>query len=209
MTVRGHLSIMASRTDIINLAAVYISEARSIDPSTDTSETARTLDFLYDFSRKEVLRAHTWGCAKEDVLINADGTAPTFKWARAYTLPVDFVRMVSIQEVDIDAINPPRYEIKGRKILTSEAAPLKVTYIKDLETVGDMDDMLIKSIALKLAAEACLSRTDSIPMAEFILNRYNTFVEEAKFTDTMERRRALDAPHLQSDWDNSHFGGGA
>lgn len=200
---------MASRTDIINLAAVYISEARSIDPSTDTSETARTLDFLYDFSRKEVLRAHTWGCAKEDVQISADSTAPSFKWSRAFTLPVDFVRMVSIQEVDIDFINPPRFEIKGRKILTNEAAPLKVTYVKDLEEVGDMDDMLIKAIALKLASEGCLARTDSIPMADFILNRYNTFVEEAKFTDTMERRRALNDAHVNSSWDTSHFGGEA
>jgi len=198
---------MASETDIKNLAAVYISESRSIDHSTDTSETARLLEFLYDFSRREVLRAHTWGCAKEDVQLSADATAPSFKWSRAFTLPVDFVRMVSIQEVDIDFINPPRFEIKGRKILTNEAAPLKVTYVKDLEEVGDMDDMLIKAIALKLAAEACLSRTDSIPMAEFILNRYNTFVEEAKFTDTMERRRALNDPHVDSAWDTSHYGG--
>jgi hypothetical protein len=199
---------MASKTDIINLAATYISEARSIDPETDTGETPRTLNFLYDFTRKKVLRAHKWGSAKEDVQISADATAPIFKWARAFTLPVDFVRMVSIQEVDVDAINPPRYEIKGRKILTNEAAPLNVTYIKDLEAVGDMDDMLIDSIALRLAADAVMKTTDSIPMADFLEGKYVAMVEEAKFTDSMEQRRPLEDRYSQSSWDHAHFGGG-
>lgn len=196
------------KTDIINLAATYMSEARSIDPETDTGETARTLNFLYDNSRRQVLRAHTWSCAKEDVSISADGTAPLFKWSYAYTLPVDYIRAVSINETDIDFIDCPRYEIKGRKLLTNEAAPLYLTYIKDLEEVGTMDEMLVQSIALRLAADACVNRTDWLPLYDSLISRYETYVEEAKFTDSMEKRRPLPDPYVQSGWDTAHYGGG-
>ena len=197
-----------SKTDVINLAATYMSEARSIDPETDTGETARTLNFLYDSSRKQVLRSHTWASAKVDIQISADSVAPLFKWARAFTLPVDWVRNVSISETDIDFIQCPRYEIKGRKLLTDEAAPLNLTYITDLTDVGDMDDMLIEGIARRLAADGCLARTDWLPLLDFLENKYTTFIEEAKFTDSMERRRALPDPYVHSGWDQVHFGGG-
>jgi len=198
-----------SKTDIINLAATYISEARAIDPETDTGETPRTLNFLYDHARKKVLRAHTWGCAKVDVQISSDSTAPLFKWARAYTLPVEWVRNVSISETDIDFIECPRYEIKGRKLLTDEASPLNLTYIQDLTNVGDMDDMLIEGIARRLAADACLARTDWLPLLDFLEQKYEVYIEEAKFTDTMERRRALPDGYVHSGWDTAHFGGGS
>ena len=65
-----------TKTDIVNLAATHLGERRYTDPFTDTSPTAELLSFRYDFSRKEVLRSHTWGCAKKDTSLSEDETNP-------------------------------------------------------------------------------------------------------------------------------------
>lgn len=197
----------SSKTDILNTAATYISEGRVIDYETDTGETARTLNFMYDQARRKTLRSAKWGPARTYVTISADSTAPAFKWSYAYTLPVDYLRLVAIQETDVDSIKCPRFEKVGRKLYTNEAAPLKVIYIKDLEEVGDMDDLLIDAIALRVAADTAYSRTDSMPLAEMLDQKWRAVISQAKTTDTQEQRRALVDPYYHSQWDSAHFGG--
>lgn len=198
----------SSKTDILNIAATYISEGRVIDYDTDTGETARVLNFMYDQGRLKTLREAKWQCAREYVTISANSQAPAFKWTYSYTLPTDYVRMVSISDIDPDYVKRPMYEKVGRNIYTDEAAPLKLIYIKDLEEVGDMDELLVDAIALRIAADTAYNITDSLPLAQTLEDKWMAAISQAKTTDSQEQRRSLVDRYRYSNWDSAHFGGG-
>ena len=196
-----------TKNDIVNLAATHLGERRFTDAFTDTSPTAELLSFRYDFSRKEVLRSHTWGAAKEDIILSADATAPVHTWSRSFTVPQDSLRLVNIGNTDLDDLHYREYELKGQKIHTDLAAPLKITYIKDVTDTSMFDAQLVESIALHLASTCAMAITDDRGLAEGLFNLYERKVEEAKFTDSLQRRRPVDNQYASSTWDSLRFGG--
>jgi hypothetical protein len=193
--------------DICNLAATHLGERRFADVFTDTNPTAELLSFRYDFSRREVLRSHTWGAAKVDVSLSADATAPTHTWARSFTVPQESLRLVNIGNTDLEDLYYREWELKGQAIHTNLSAPLKITYIKDEEDTSKFDALLVESIALHLAASCCVAITDDKGLAEGLFKLYESKVEEAKFTDSLQRRRPVDNAYQSSVWDSIRSGG--
>ena len=193
-------------TDIVNLAATHLGERRYADPFTNTSPTAELLSFRYDFSRREVLRSHTWGAAKVDISLSADATAPTHTWARSFTVPQDCLRLVNIGNTDLEDLHYREYELKGQKVHTDLAAPLKITYIQDITDTSLFDALLVESIALHLASTCATAITDDKGLAEGLYSLYERKVEEAKFTDSLQRRRPIDNQYAYSVWDGIRSG---
>jgi|TARA_R100001463_G_scaffold122188_4_gene178602 hypothetical protein len=196
-----------TKTDIVNLASTHLGERRYTDPFTDTSPTAELLSFRYDFSRKEVLRSHTWGCAKKDVSLSEDATAPEHTWSKRFLVPQESLRLVNIANTDLNDLHYKEYELKGQYIHTDLAAPLKITYIRDEDDTSLFDSMLTESIALHLAASCSIAITDDKGLSQGLFNLYDKKVEEAKFTDSLQRRRPVDNMYTYSAWDSLHQGG--
>jgi len=196
-----------TKTDIVNLASTHLGERRYTDPFTDTSPTAELLSFRYDFSRKEVLRSHTWGCAKKDVSLSEDATAPEHTWSKRFLVPQESLRLVNIANTDLNDLHYKEYELKGQYIHTDLAAPLKITYIRDEDDTSLFDSMLTESIALHLAASCSIAITDDKGLSQGLFNLYDKKVEEAKFTDSLQRRRPVDNMYTYSAWDSLHNGG--
>lgn len=193
-------------TDIVNLAATHLGERRYADPFTDTSPTAELLSFRYDFSRREVLRSHTWGAAKVDISLSADATAPTHTWARRFLVPQDSLRLVNIGNTDLEDLHYREWELKGQYIHTDLTAPLKITYIQDITDTSLFDALLVESIALHLASTCATAITDDKGLAEGLYSLYERKVEEAKFTDSLQRRRPVDNIYQYSVWDGIRSG---
>jgi len=196
-----------TKTDIVNLASTHLGERRYTDPFTDTSPTAELLSFRYDFSRKEVLRSHTWGCAKKDVSLSEDATAPEHTWSKRFLVPQESLRLVNIANTDLNDLHYKEYELKGQYIHTDLAAPLKITYIRDEDDTSLFDSMLTESIALHLAASCSMAITDDKGLSQGLFNLYDRKVEEAKFIDSLQRRRPVDNMYTYSAWDSLHNGG--
>ena len=196
-----------TKTDIVNLASTHLGERRYTDPFTDTSPTAELLSFRYDFSRKEVLRSHTWGCAKKDVSLSEDATAPEHTWSKRFLVPQESLRLVNIANTDLNDLHYKEYELKGQYIHTDLAAPLKITYIRDEDDTSLFDSMLTESISLHLAASCSIAITDDKGLSQGLFNLYDKKVEEAKFTDSLQRRRPVDNMYTYSAWDSLHQGG--
>jgi len=193
--------------DICNLAATHLGERRFADIFTDTNPTAELLSFRYDFSRREVLRSHTWGAAKVDISLSADATAPTHTWARRFLVPQDSLRLVNIGNTDLEDLHYREWELKGQAIHTDLTAPLKITYIQDITDTSLFDALLVESIALHLASTCATAITDDKGLAEGLYSLYERKVEEAKFTDSLQRRRPVDNMYSSSVWDSIHSGG--
>lgn len=197
-----------TKSDIINQASHHLGEEIFVDPLTDTSPTAETLRFQYDFSRRSALRSHTWSCAKTDVSLSADATAPTHTWARRFLVPQESIRVVNVNNTDLDNLYYREFEIKGQYIHTDESAPLKITYIKDEEDTSLFDALLVEAIAYHISFSACVGITDDKGLAQFLEAKYKDIIKEAKFIDSTHTRRPVDNAFEYSNWNTAHYGGG-
>lgn len=126
-----------SRTNVINLALQSIAANTIADPDEDT-ESARQAKICYDQVVRREIEAHPWYFAKAQATLPANAGAPTFKFAYAFNLPSNFLRLVELQDRwvfsmlrNIDTNPIPAYEIQGRAILTDLAAPLNIGYLAD------------------------------------------------------------------------------
>ena len=126
-----------SRTLIINLALQSIAANTIADPDEDT-ESARQAKICYDQVIRREIETHPWHFAKKQATLQAIADVPTFKFARAFNLPSDFLRLVELEDKwvfsmlrNIDTNPTPVYEMQGRAILTDFDAPLNIGYLAD------------------------------------------------------------------------------
>lgn len=126
---------MLSRTQVINGALQIISANLIADPN-ENSESARQAKAVYDQIVAAEIEAHAWFFAKKQVSLPQSGDVPLFKYARAYTLPADFIRLVELDGRwmfstfrEYDANPRPTYEMNGRALYTDIAAPLLLGYL--------------------------------------------------------------------------------
>lgn len=129
-----------SIVSICNIGLIEIGED-PIASLTDNRKAAALCSARYDQVRREVLRAHTWNCARKRVQLAADLVAPAFEFGNAFTLPADFLRMVNLPD-NAEA----KYQVEGLKLLTDETAPLNVVYIYDCQDPTIFDAMLATAI---------------------------------------------------------------
>jgi hypothetical protein len=153
---------MLSRTQVTNEALRMIAANLVADFDEDT-ESARQAKSAYDQVVRAELEAHAWFFAKTQASLVESGTPPAHKFARAFQLPGDFLRLVEIRDrwvfsvirnVDTDPV--PLYELNGRTILSDFGAPLPVTYIRDMTADPTQwsplfADVVSAALALKLA----------------------------------------------------------
>jgi hypothetical protein len=152
-----------SRTEVINRALQMIAADTISDPDEDTI-SARASKLEYAPTVRAELSAHPWYFAKAQASLPASADAPAFKFAYAYTLPTDFLRLVELRDrwmftIDRQAqdTNPiPFYELQGRAILTDLTAPLAIGYIRDVTDDPTIwhplfEEVVVASLAMALA----------------------------------------------------------
>jgi len=144
-----------SETSIANAALVLLGE-RTINSLEESSKTARLLKERFDEVRDEELRRHPWNFATKRASLAADATAPLWGFDNAFTMPVDCLRVLELD-------NPARYpyRIEGRKIITDIGAPLNVEYTSQVTDPMQMDVMFRQSFAAALAADVAEAVTGS------------------------------------------------
>lgn len=195
---------MPSKTDICNYALGLIAEDRiqSID---DANEPARLCKLHLDATIREVLRDALWRSCRKRAALTQDTTAPAFGWTYYYSLPVDFIRMVSINDTDIFTIERDLYEVEGKKIATNETIA-KIIYIFDItqESGGsgynNMDPMLTEAVYTKLAAKLAWQLQQSRTLRESILQQYMELLRKAKGADARDGFDPLPARGADSGW---------
>ena len=109
---------------------------------TEGNTAANACSLVYDHCRESLLRRHFWNFAIENTQLAADVTAPAFKYINKFQLPADFIRVKEIYGQSSD------YEIDGTAIYTNDAAPLKLSYVKDVTDVTKFDSLFVESLVL-------------------------------------------------------------
>ena len=148
---------MASQNEIANWTMDLLGET-SISDVNDSVERAERLLAAWGPVRDAALRARWWRFSIERVSLAADATAPTWGYARQFTIEGDVVRVIQVDQYypsvdlsDYRNMDTSPFSIEQGKILTDLAAPLKVRWIVSSIDVGLWDPCFAKVMACDLA----------------------------------------------------------
>lgn len=171
---------MSGQTDlgIANLALIDLGQPL-LATEQDDSKAGRIYRASFQQTVKEILRSHPWRCARKQVQLACDPAAkPPFGFGFACPLPGDFVKVVKFnQHID-------KFEVIGRWLQCDDEAP-QLTYIARKPT-AEFDDLLVASIAGRLAWRWCLPITDNATAVEAYKKTFSEIFSDAKFADALD-----------------------
>ncbi len=169
---------MASNVDICNSALNMIG-ASNIISLTEDSRAARVCNQRYEFVRDSVFRAHPWNCLVTRTSLAADSDTPAFEFDHQHTLPADCLRVLRPENPDTV------FRVEGRKIISS-TTPFKMIYVARITDPNEYDQLLIESIAARLAADVSYALVNSASLSQMLMATYDTKLSEARFVDATE-----------------------
>jgi len=153
-----------SEIEIANLMLARIGQKMisSIDAPTTPLEDVVALHFA--MTRRKLLRAYVFNFAKKYATLTADpDVTPAFGYASAYKLPNDFIRLLALGDVTINADTPASlYDLSEGYIYTDagdEDDTLNVHYIKDATVVAKWDALFVDLMRVQGAKDLAVALT--------------------------------------------------
>ena len=129
-------------------AALRAFGGRTVASLADGSKESRACAARFDAVRDGLLRAHPWNFAVRRVALAAALPPPAWGPAAAYPLPADCLAVLEVDEAE-----PKSWIVEGRRILSDQAAPLRVRYVARVDNVTQWDAAFAEAFAARLAAE--------------------------------------------------------
>jgi len=190
-----------SNVQIANLALAKVGdESGQISSFTEDSKEANLVSKFYEPSLREVLRMHTWNCAKARVQLSKSTTDPSFGWDNSYPLPADCVRPLMISS----SSSSQRYiregvewKVEGRNIVTN-ADTLYLLYVKYLTDPNTMDELFIRALYTQLAIKLAYPLTEDPQIVRLLEDEMNSVIlPEARRVNNFE---GYEIPSVDSEW---------
>lgn len=174
---------MASDVGIANRALSRLGQTR-ITSLTENTVAAREINAVFADLREAELRAHNWHFAIKRASLAADGTAPSFGPANAFTLPSDYLKLIPPAKWTQD--NALDWLIEGQKILTGYSAPLNIRYVWKVTDPNVMDPLFREAFAMKLAEAVCEKLTQSNTKIQLVRQDYDDAIARARKANAFE-----------------------
>lgn len=190
---------MASEVEICNRALQRVG-AKRIAALDGSDKESRECLVAYAPLRDFLLRSHPWSFAIKRAALAADSDAPIGTDSETpnaqYTWPTDALRILLPKSTSLDWI------IEGRKILTSDAAPLYVRYIARITDPNTMDPMFRESLSCLIGDAICEPLTQSNTKRAGIRADLRDIIAEARRTNAIEKPPVESA---DDDWDTGRL----
>lgn len=178
---------------ICNLALDELKQSPVTSISTPTTNSEFICQRWYDASRQECLEAHPWKFATKRIILTPDPSmTPSFGYAYAYQLPVDYIRLVSIGDDYLKDLKRDYEDENGYLLLptgTSASDPLSlyVRYIFDLIDVTKFSPLFVKYLVLKLALNMSNKFSISASLKTTLKDDFKDTETEAKSVNGQNR----------------------
>lgn len=183
---------MASPTDIANLALTLFGNTQIASIEETTDEPSRVCRVNYSQARDECLAMARWSFAKCQVALSKLADAPLFDWSAAYELPIDFIRLVKIQGVDVFG-QTEYFDVQGRRLLINPAdtlATVNIEYIRREENSAIYSPLFVEAVSHKLAQKVCFKLSGSESRAKSLLQEFEQIVMPRCRTVEAQQRRS-------------------
>lgn len=178
--------------------ALLLMGAQTISSFDEDSDRARLASNLWESTRNDVLRSHPWNCCVKRVALAPDTAAPAFDWDYQFTLPSDYLRLLSVGEAGSEA----DFKIESGKLLSDEN-PCYLRYVWRNDNPVTWDDMLVHAMTLAMAAAMAYGVTQSASLRDSMLGELEKHMKRARAVDGQD-----DTPDTLGDTPllNSRFG---
>lgn len=199
---------MANQVSIVNRALTKLGAERILLLE-DNTKSARVMRSIIDDVRDGELAAYRWKFAmrRQNLAALAPEVSPVtgvaqdvvpFGYAFAYPLPMDFLALVQLNELDVYAVGragasagagagKPKWSIEGNRVLTDFGAPLRMRYIARVDDFSLFSALFVEVLACRLALEACESLTQSNTKKQMLWQEYERAVSRAMGQDAVEK----------------------
>jgi hypothetical protein len=191
---------VASQTSIANYAGVKVGAETVLSSLAENNKLARAISAVWDIAVDATLAAHPWNFAITRASLSALVDAPAYGYARQFQRPSDMVRLVEVNDVLVWGLEPGAdapYQFEGDLILTSNAAPLQIRYVRRVTDTVKYSAGFVEALACKLAQEIALTMTESATTRQLMGAAFDAAIVEAKGVDGRENPPEI--PY-ESDW---------
>lgn len=157
------------------------------NPSTDTSKRARIMRTHYDVVKETALTKTSWRFATSTSvsLSLLSGTPAKTKWAKAWQLPPDLLKVLTTWP-------PTNYEIQGRRLLCNISSGLLIDYIRYVAE-GEWPAWFVTYVRWKLV-EATINGITGGGMSGDQRDSLATAEIDALTTDSQQQPNVTDQP---------------
>ncbi len=159
-----------SELDICNAALDFAGAGKilSLDTATDRSPEAAACRRHWPAARQYVFESHPWKCLSKQATLTTKTTNPQFGFANAYPLPIDFVRMMGMDDVDDE------YKVH-QGILHTDDSPAYIEYVYLCTDVTKYTAGLILALELTLGYFLNLALRQDVEIANTIMGHLERF----------------------------------
>ena len=182
-----------SNVSIANGALQRLGSHTRITSLGQNHPSAIAMNAAFEPTRDALLRKYVWGFAIERESIAADGDDTTWGDWNRYGLPNDFVRLIRDDETGA-AVD---WKIEGQFIVTADASPLDVKFVKKITDPTKFDPLFVAALEIALAVRCCKQITDSTVDKESLKDDFAEAIADAKQVQAIEKE-AQEFP--EDDW---------
>jgi hypothetical protein len=175
---------MATTIELLNRGLLKLGCDR-IESLGDDLEEARAAAAVWPTVRDFVLSAAAWRFAMHRTTLATLGPTPAFGYLHALQLPSDCLRLYQAGE-DLVAMRLYRGAVEGGYLLTNQAAPVPVRYVRRVEDASRYHPDFVEAAACRLAAEACERLTGNRGLLELLDQQFRLALEHGRAHDAIE-----------------------
>lgn len=180
-----------NKTDIVNLALVNLGQD-IVSSAEEETATARTARLMYDVVRRNLLRAHDWVFAlRYATLAASTETSPDYNLPYVFALPPDclFLKKIIYDGLSHNGFIPYRLmtDTAANKLVACPYAQARAWYVRDEENTSVFDSAFVACFALLLAAELAIPLTGDSNLAQLMLSKYQSKLDEARQSNKVEQ----------------------
>lgn len=175
----------ASRIDLYNMTLDLLEEG-PVTSLSDGSPVANWLNRNYEAARDGELRKHTWNFALARASLAADSAPPPFGWLRQYTLPSDCLAVKPLTSEGKQNGALIAFELEADKILTDAVSPVRLRYMRRVDSEAQFDPLFVEVLVSKLAFKMAHWLTGKRSFAERAQLIYQDALSSARLADALE-----------------------
>lgn len=177
---------MPSEVSICN-RALRLLRVQPVSALDEPGEAAAWCAQTYPDARDALLAEYPWNFAVRRRALPALAEPPAWGHARAFALPEapeHALRVLAVEGEPAGRFEP--YRIEGRRIVTDQAAPLRILYLAAVEDPALFPPLFVEALAARLAAEGAFHFTGSTSREQQLVELYERKVALARRYDAQE-----------------------
>lgn len=178
----------ASETEVANLALGHVGAPAIMDIDDRDNKSAREVTRVFDESARAVGAMANWNCLRTRAVAAQLSTGPIFGWQFQYQLPSDYLKLVSINDLDADVFDD-YWDVEQLRLLT-DADAANIRYVAHIKDVRKWSPGYTDCVALYMAQRFSTAiRQDRTKTAELKQEFYDRVLPDARKTYANEGRR--------------------